>query len=184
MNVVLIGMKHCGKSTVGKYLAGRWAEEFIDTDQQIEADFEASVGMRFSVREIFRNHGEAYFADLERRVVKDIARRMQTASANMVVAMGGPTVMRRDLQPLIRSMGMIVHLMCDPAESLRRVLAGGLPPFLDENDPEGSYMELYRQRMPVYHDMADLTVTLDGLTSEQAGRAVLMQLVEAMERSR
>lgn len=176
MNVVLIGMKHCGKSTVGRGLAGRWAKHFIDTDQLIEQVFEDEIGMHFTVREIFANHGEAFFADLERRVVKDIASQMRTAEGNMVVALGGPTVLRRDLQPLIREMGTLVYLLVEPDELLRRVLAGGVPPFLDPADPEGSFRDLCRQRTPVYEDMADMTVDLNGLTPDQALRKVLLEL--------
>ena len=36
MNVILIGMKHCGKSTIGRMLAERWGCPFFDVDPMIE----------------------------------------------------------------------------------------------------------------------------------------------------
>jgi shikimate kinase len=176
MNVVLIGMKHCGKSTVGRGLARDLGEPFVDTDQRIEALFAADHGSRCTVREIFANHGEACFTGLERRVVRALASDMRDSQDSRIVAMGGHTALQPELRPIIREMGRVVYLCVDPAELLRRVLAGGVPPFLDPADPKGSFHALCRQRAPVYESLADLTVDLDGLTPEQSVHRVLREL--------
>lgn len=176
MNVVLIGMKHCGKSTVGRELARLVSGRFVDTDSRIEERFAKEHDSRRTVREIFAQHGEACFADLERRVVRELASQIQADQARWVVALGGHTALQPDLQPLIRDMGRVVYLRVDPAELLRRVLAGGVPPFLDPADPEGSFLALCRLRAPVYESQADLTVDLAGLSPDQAVRKVHREL--------
>ena len=50
MNIVLIGMKHCGKSTLGEALARRWACPFHDVDAMIEATYACEAGRRSSIR--------------------------------------------------------------------------------------------------------------------------------------
>ena len=65
MKVVLIGMKHCGKSTLGKALAERWGCPSDDVDRLIEERHACETGVRQSVRAIFSTRGEPYFAELE-----------------------------------------------------------------------------------------------------------------------
>ena len=60
-NIVLIGMPGCGKSTVGKLLAGALGREFCESDALVER--EAAL----SIPEIFRREGEAGFRQALRR---------------------------------------------------------------------------------------------------------------------
>ena len=63
MNIVLIGMPGCGKSTVGKSLAKRLGKQFLDADKCIED----KAGK--SIPEIFREVGEDGFRKLETQVM-------------------------------------------------------------------------------------------------------------------
>ena len=44
MNIVLIGMKYCGKSTLGAALARWWACPFYDVDRMIEQTYACDAG--------------------------------------------------------------------------------------------------------------------------------------------
>ena len=57
-HVILIGFMGCGKSSVGKELAGELDVPFLDTDEMIEKQ----TGRKIS--EIFRESGETYFLSL------------------------------------------------------------------------------------------------------------------------
>ena len=65
MNVVLIGMKHCGKSTLGSALAARWECPFHDVDTMIESTYQCDAQESLSVREILAEHGEPRFREIE-----------------------------------------------------------------------------------------------------------------------
>lgn len=182
MSIVLIGMKHCGKSTVGRVLARRHGGRFADTDTLIEEAFARQAGRSLTVRDIFRQEGEARFVERERSVVRDLAAERVGASDELVLAVGGPTPLRPDLQPILRELGTVVYLRLDEAELLRRVMAGGVPAFLDgQADPEDAFISLCRQRHPVYESVADLAVDLDGLDPAASADRVLQALSTEVE---
>ncbi len=55
-NIVLVGFMGVGKTTVGRLLAQKLYRDFID----IDAEIEHAQGM--SIPDLFRKHGEPYFA--------------------------------------------------------------------------------------------------------------------------
>lgn len=62
--VILVGFMGCGKSTLGKKLAAQLNIPFIDSDTEIEEHFGKSIG------EIFAEHGESQFRELETEYIE------------------------------------------------------------------------------------------------------------------
>jgi len=176
MNVTLIGMKHCGKTTLGTALAARRGCPFYDVDQMIEAHYACEAGKRLSVREIFTRRGEDYFRDLETKVVCELFLRLGDSKEESVVTVGGRTALNPKVDELLSALGLIVYLEVSPDELFARVTRAGLPPFIDEKDPGAHFMELCRDRAPHYRRLANLTVNLDGLDAaaalEKVSRAI------------
>ena len=85
MNIVLIGYRCSGKTTVGKALASMLNMQFIDTDQAVEK----SSGR--SIDQIVMRSGWAQFRALEKEIISRAA-----AKDKLVIATGGGVV----LQPL------------------------------------------------------------------------------------
>jgi shikimate kinase len=177
MHVVLIGMKHCGKSTLGAELARRWGCPFHDVDAMIEADYHCQTGQRLSVREIFNRRGEPFFRTIEGQVVCELylkflaerpAERPIGRPDAQVIALGGRTALNETICELLRDAGLLVYLQVDPRELLARVKRSGWPDFLDKDDPEGDFLALCRQWHPYYQRQAALTVTLGGLSVARA----------------
>src|SRR3989304_8133661 len=75
---VLVGLMGSGKSEVGRALAHRLGWPFVDTDAEIEAREQRAIPT------IFNESGEPYFRNVERAVVRVVARR-----APAVIATGG-----------------------------------------------------------------------------------------------
>ena len=82
MNLVLIGLRGTGKSTVGRLLAERLQRPFFDTDTLVQQ----RAGK--TIREIFEQDGEAAFRALESAVVRECAQQR-----NAVLATGGGAVL-------------------------------------------------------------------------------------------
>jgi len=178
MNVILIGMKHCGKSTLGAALAARWTCPFYDVDRMIEDYHTTETGQLLSVREVFSAGGEAHFHRLEAKAITDLYLRLDDNTPS-VVAVGGRTALNAKVDRLIETLGFVVYLEVSPEEMFARVKRNGLPPFLDESDPEKHFAQIFEERAPHYRRLARLTVNLDGLDIE----AALEKLCRELERA-
>jgi len=178
VNVVLIGMKHCGKSTLGAALAARWGCPFYDVDRLIEERHACETGPWQGVRDILNARGEGSFAELETQVVCDLYLRLHEAQQVNVVALGGRTALNRRIGELLTGIGLVVYLEVSPEEMFARVLRGGLPAFVDRGDPIMHFLELYQERVPHYQHLAHLTVNLDGLDPQEALEKLCRRLEE------
>lgn len=143
-HIVLIGMMGCGKSTCGKLLAEKLGRDFVDTDAYIEA----TQGR--SIPDIFANHGEDFFRELERETAVELA-----AREDLVIACGGglPTV-EAAMEPLAKS-GVVVFLERPPRDILAHVSMDGRP--LGQ-EGEAAFLARYAKREPIYRRWADWTV--------------------------
>ena len=68
MNLVLIGMPGCGKSTIGKKTAKEIGKTFVDLDKEIEKE------AKMTIPEIFERYGESRFREIEQEVCARIAK--------------------------------------------------------------------------------------------------------------
>lgn len=118
MIVCLTGFMGCGKSTVGRALAGKLGWEFVDLDAYVEHK------KGFRVKEIFEREGEEVFRAVEAECIRDIIVMHQVAGGDVVVALGGGTLSIRSVQPVI--LGQTVTIW------LRRSLASCLEEMGDE----------------------------------------------------
>jgi len=175
MRILLIGMKGCGKTTVGTLLAETLQVPFIDADIEIERMHRRERGEALSFRQIFKQYGETYFQALETRMLKHIAN--EFAYTDFVFASGGRTPLQEENQDILPRLGTIIFLHVDKAILLKRFLAQGIPAFFPyQDDPERSLDELLTQRVPAYKRLADLTIDVGEGTSEEVMHTILMEL--------
>ncbi len=111
INLYLMGFMGCGKSKIGKTLAGYWNAPYKDTDILIAEH----AGM--SIPEIFKQKGEAEFRKTEQDIIKDISQHQ-----GYVVSLGGGAVVDPVNWALISNSGTTVTLSY-PAEILYQRLA-------------------------------------------------------------
>jgi shikimate kinase len=145
-SIVLVGLMGAGKSTVGRRLAQKLGLEFTDADAEIER----AAGK--TVPDIFRDHGEAYFREGERKV---IARLLD--SGPQVLATGGGAFINEETRHNIARRGISVWLRADMNLLMKRVRRRDNRPLLKAEDPEEVMRQLIAQRYPVY-GQADVTV--------------------------
>ncbi|MBX9591338.1 MAG: shikimate kinase [Hyphomonadaceae bacterium] len=145
-SIVLVGMPGCGKSAIGRRLAPRLDLPFVDADEEIER----AAGK--SIKEIFADHGEAYFRDGERRVIARLL-----ASGPQVLATGGGALMAEETRENIRRAGLSVWVKADVAVLVRRVSKRSNRPLFEGRDPDVVMQELMRVRYPLFA-AADIVV--------------------------
>ena len=151
MNIVLIGYRASGKTTVGKAVAERLGWQYVDIDDGIVARCGKTIA------EIFAEDGEPYYRDIESQVVAE------TCGGNhRVVAMGGGSVMRAENRQHATRDALVVYLEA-PADLLWQRM--GQDPDTSKNRPNLSskggleeVVEMLAVRSPVYSQCATLTL--------------------------
>ena len=178
MRLILLGMKHSGKSTLGRDIAGRLGCPFYDVDELIEDHIERQEGERLSVREVFRRLGPEGFSEIEKQVVFALYQRLDGQEPKYVLALGGRTPLNRDLGPVLGRMGTAVFLDVDPQRLWDRVSRAGVPPFLDPQHPREDFLEMHQSRVGAYRRVADITVPLDAEADPEQNARKVMEAVE------
>jgi len=162
-SVVLVGMPGCGKSAIGRRLASRLEMPFVDADDEIE------LAAGKAITDIFKDHGEPYFRDGERKVIARILN-----SGSQVLATGGGAFMSAETRDNIRQAAVSVWLKAELSLLLRRVLKRNNRPLLERN-PEGVMRSLVETRYPIYA-IADITVESRDLPHD----VMVFEIIEAL----
>jgi shikimate kinase len=81
MKVVLVGYMGSGKSFIGDLLSKKTGTEFLDLDNLIENEENASIEM------IFKTKGELYFRKIEHQIFAELLQ----INKNLIIATGGGT---------------------------------------------------------------------------------------------
>ena len=144
--IVLVGLMGAGKTSVGRRLAEKLGIPFVDADHEIEA----AAGK--PIKEIFADHGEAYFREGERRVIQRLI-----GNGAQVLATGGGAYMNDETRARIQEHGISVWLRASLPLLMKRVAKRQDRPLLQTEDPEAVMRGLIDKRYPVYA-LADVTV--------------------------
>ncbi len=174
MNIVLIGYRCSGKTGVGKILARELKRKFLDTDTLIEEDAGCSI------ETIVSSEGWDYFRDLEKRIVKEVAR-----ENNLVIATGGGIVMDRDNVNHLKRNGWIVWLKTDAQTVKERMVkeerSGIKRPSLTGNDPLEEIEQVLCVRAPIYQQAGNLMVDTSTSSIREVGASIMEALPKALK---
>lgn len=152
-NVVLVGMPGCGKSTQARLLAEALGKEAVDTDVAVEQNAGKPIP------DIFAEQGEAEFRRLEAEAVQELGK-----SGGKVIATGGGAILTEENRNAMRQNAVVVFL----ERKLDTLATNGRPLSKSREAIE----ELYKQRLPLYREVADVTVTVNGTPEETCRRIV------------
>lgn len=134
-----------GKTTLGKKLAKKLNCSFFDLDKEIE-----KVAV-LSVNEIFENHGETYFRELESKILKSLI----LNNKNFVLSLGGGTPCYHKNMELINNSGISVYLKYNAGILASRLINAKtkrpLIKNLDENQLKAFVTEKLTEREAFYN---------------------------------
>ena len=163
MNIVLVGYRGTGKSTVGRQLAARLGRALVSTDEEIVKRAQRTIP------EIVAQEGWEYFRDLESEICREIASRDQ-----LVIDTGGGAILRAQNVEALRTNGIVFWLTASVETITRRIGGGNQRPsltgtqsFVDE------IQDVLRERMPKYRAAADHIIVTDGRSTSQLMETVL-----------
>lgn len=146
MNIVLFGIKGCGKTTFGKLVAQKLGRAFIDTDRLIEEIYQLSRKKKLTCREIYEEAGPVGFRALEYEVVQSLQ-----DVQNSVIAVGGGAMLLHENIEALKKNSQLYYLFFEREKLKKRVLSvEPLPAFIDPNDPDSSFDRMYDERDDFY----------------------------------
>lgn len=162
--IILLGLRGSGKSTLGKLLAARLIAEFVDLDTVTAALLRVP-----SAAHAIQTLGLAAFRDAEVRALQ-----MPRSTAASVLALGGGTPTAHGAIPALSTLrakgARLVYLRGTPATLRSRLEQTDLAarpsltgaPVLDEVE------RLFSERDPLYRSLADNVIEIDGRSIEES----------------
>ena len=160
-NIILTGFMGTGKSTVGKLLAQRLQQPFIDTDTLIvERDGRA-------IAAIFAEAGEAAFRAWERSVALELAQQQ-----GLVIATGGRLMLDEENAAALAASGPVFCLTAAPQTILARIKDDDQRPLLNVPNPAeriALLLEMRREGYGRFHQ-----ISTEGKTAEQVVAEIVL----------
>ncbi len=166
MNVVLIGYRGTGKSSVGKVLAARLDRTLLSTDEEIVK----LAGQ--AIPSIVEQHGWEYFRDLESRVCQELA-----GQNGLIIDTGGGAILRSQNIEVFKQTGRLFWLTASVETIAKRIGSDtqrpsltGTKSFIDE------IQDVLQDRLPKYQAAADYVIETEGRSLSQVADEILAQL--------
>lgn len=159
MNIVLIGMPGCGKSTVGVLLAKSMLRDFVDTDLIIQNKYKKSLS------DIINQEGLDAFKDKENTVLRELG------AENSVIATGGSAVYCPEGMENLKSDGKIIYLRLSPEtikSRIKNITTRGIA-----MAPDCTIDDLYKERAVLYEKYADIIIDAEALTAEETVNTIM-----------
>ena len=163
MNIVLIGYRGTGKSTVGKILAERLGRELVSTDAEIIRR------ARLPVPDIVQRFGWDHFRDLESEVCRDLA-----GKDRLIIDTGGGAILRQQNVDSLKKNGVLIWLTADVPTIAERI--GGdtqRPSLTGAKSFTEEVEEVLRERQPKYKSAANHIIETDGRSVAEVVEAIL-----------
>ena len=157
MNIILIGYRCSGKTSVGKKLAQKLGRPFVDTDERLMEKHGRSVSS------LVKDEGWEGFRRLERDVILDVC-----AEDSSVIASGGGAILDPENVAAMRKNGRVVWLKVSP-QTVRQRMARDentdeLRPALTSKGLYAEIVDVLQARSPIYEQAMEYTIDTEGKT--------------------
>ncbi|MEM9348340.1 MAG: shikimate kinase [Planctomycetota bacterium] len=173
MNIVLLGYRGSGKTTIGKQLANELWKDFVDLDDQTRKRFSNQT-----IAEIWEQYGEAGFRQAEAEAATE-----QLAKEDLVIATGGGILTHDAGKEAVTSAedATRIYLACSADVLAGRIAADATtsderPSLTGVADASAEVEEVLARRDPVYREAADIVFDVTFCSIDEAVRHLIAKL--------
>ncbi len=165
MNIILLGYRGSGKSTLGRMLADQLWKTFVDVDRLVCKHFDNP-----SIADIWAKHGEGAWREAEVRITQELCLKDE-----QVIALGGGTLMQAGARKAVEDASdtVRIYLYCDTAVLAQRIAADSQsaatrPNLTGKGGGIEEIIEVLALRDPVYRAVADKVFDVTNLAPADA----------------
>ncbi len=172
--LILMGIKHCGKSTQGKLLSAKFSCAFFDTDDVI---FEMTGK---SPRDIYSQKGKEAFFQAEEEACRSLPAKIH---GKAVIATGGGICNNQGALDVLRNLGTLIFLNSDETTACDRIIKEivieqdgilqNLPAYISKENPKtlddvrNIFHQFYTERQKLYKSICDVEVILKPVSKQE-----------------
>ena len=167
MNIILIGFKSAGKTTIGKKLAEKMEKDFIDVDSKIAEIYLQKYGEQITARQIYLKLGDLGYRVLEKKAIIALA-----AVKNAVIATGGGSVCDPGNVEALGRSGKFVYLDVPKEIVQKRITEDSDLNFLDPKHPAKNFEQSFVSRQKIYREIADFVINTENKTVKEAVKII------------
>lgn len=186
--LILMGIKHCGKSTQGKRLAAHYGCPFYDTDDVIKE----MTGL--SPRELYSLQGEDAFLRAETAACQKLVSLVKTPAKgySAVIATGGGICNNKAALDVLHGIGFFVFLHAPEKVAADRIAReivinkdgslSGVPAYIEKKNPHSVddvreiFHDFYAERTKLYTSIAHVDVCMMPVSKEENTQRILEAL--------
>lgn len=189
MSIILMGIKHCGKSTQGRIISKKLSVPFFDTDDVI---FEMTGK---TPRQIYTELGNEGFQEAEEKACSFLLEKINSsAEKNAVIATGGGICGNKKALDVLKKIGTFVFLKTPERIASLRVLREisvaqdgtllNVPAFIAKKNPRSVadakkiFHDFFIERECIYEQLADVVIDMSS-SSKEANAAKIIESVSS-----
>ncbi|WP_407429553.1 shikimate kinase [Treponema sp.] len=189
-SIILMGIKHCGKSTQGKLLAKHFECPFYDTDDEVTQ----LTGK--TPREIYTESGKEAFLEAEKQACKNLAEKIKSETMAIIATGGGICNNPAALDELHKT-GKFIFLNADEKTAADRIVREisydgigsmkNLPAYIAKENPKNVqevrsiFHNFYVERQKIYQNLCDIEIKLEHSSSKSENRQKILDALKEME---
>ena len=189
MSMILMGIKHCGKSTQGRIISKKLSVPFFDTDDVV---FEMTGK---TPRQIYTELGNEGFQEAEEKACSFLLEKINSsAEKNAVIATGGGICGNKKALDVLKKIGTFVFLKTPERIASFRVLREisvaqdgtllNVPAFIAKKNPRSVadakkiFHDFFIERECIYEQLADVVIDMSS-SSKEANAAKIIESVSS-----
>lgn len=189
MSIILMGIKHCGKSTQGRIISKKLSVPFFDTDDVV---FEMTGK---TPRQIYTELGNEGFQKAEEKACSFLLEKINSsAEKNAVIATGGGICGNKKALDVLKKIGAFVFLKTPERIASFRVLREisvaqdgtllNVPAFIAKKNPRSVadakkiFHDFFIERECIYEQLADVVIDMSS-SSKEANAAKIIESVSS-----
>lgn len=172
MNISLIGYMGSGKTSVAQLLAKMLDHACIEMDR--EALSRAGTA---DMKELFTQKGEVFLRELEISLAKEFS-----SKKNTIISTGGGVVLNKIITDYLKKDGGVVIFLHAPFETLADRIEKDPTPRPNFQDRKQAH-SLYKFRLPLYKQYADIIIRTKGKTVEHIAQEIVLKIYKTKKAS-